>query len=137
MSAKLLTSRLAPPTSAPSTSSSAMSSRDVVRFHAAAIENAAAVGRVATKPLAQPLPDLRMRLSGLRRRRDTAGSNRPDRLIRDDQLRDLAGREPVEPFLDLSIQDGQRFVALALFQCFADADNRRQPMRRSRRRFSG
>src|SRR6188508_1195581 len=50
----------------------------VVGFHAAAVDHVALVGRAAAEPLAQPLPDVRVRLLRLDRRRGPAGADRPD-----------------------------------------------------------
>src|SRR5215218_8911238 len=73
---------------------------DVVGFDAAAVNHVAAIGRVAPEPLPQPLADVRMRLTGLRRGCVAAGPNRPDRFVRDDEIRDLLAGHPVEPGLN-------------------------------------
>ena len=59
-------------------------------------------------------------------RRVTAGADRPDRLVRHDQLGDLLGGQPVETVLQLPVEHGERLVRLALLERFADAHDRRQ-----------
>ena len=81
----------------------------------------------AAEPLPQPLPDVRVRLAGLRRRRGAPGADGPHRLVRDDERGDLLGGELIQPVLDLAIEHGERLVALALLERLADADDRRQP----------
>src|SRR5262245_53052294 len=61
---------------------------DVVGLDAATIQDVAEFGGLRSKPLAQPLPDVRVRLRGLRRRRVAAGADGPDRLVGDDQQPD-------------------------------------------------
>src|SRR5205807_1406172 len=91
-----------------------------------AVDDAAPLGRVAPEPLPQPRADVRVRLGGLRRRRVPARADRPDRLVGDDEARNLIAGEPVEPNLDLTIEDGERLVALALVERLADADDRNE-----------
>ena len=85
----------------------------------------AAVGHGAAEPLAQPAPDVRVRLLRLRRGRVPPGADRPDRLVGDDESGG-ARRQAIEAVLDLPIEHRERFVPLALLERLADADDRRQ-----------
>ena len=89
MAKKLLASRLAPPTSAPSTSGSRDQLGDVVWLHAAAVQHAATLGRVESEPLLQSLANVEVRLAGLRGRGVAAGADRPHRLVGQHHLRQL------------------------------------------------
>ena len=93
------TSRLAPPTSAPSTSGQRDQIPDVLGLDAAAIQDVAEFGRLRPEPLPQPLPDMRMRLGRLRRRGIATGPDRPDRLVGNDQQRHLSAVRPSSPCL--------------------------------------
>ena len=95
-------SRLAPPTRAPSTSGWAMIAGDVGRLDRAAVEDPHRVGRspaVAARPAAPRIaPHTSWASSGVA---DLAGADRPDRLVRDHDLGDLLGGEPVERAVEL------------------------------------
>ena len=82
------TVRLAPPTSAPSTSGESHQVLDVVGFHAAAVEDVA-LRRQPRAPnhCRSRAADVRVRLAGLRRRRVAAGADGPHRLVGDDERR--------------------------------------------------
>ena len=67
-----------------------------------------------------------VRFLGLRGGGHASGPDGPHRLVGDDEIGHLLGGESVEAILDLPIEDGERVVALALFERFADAHNRRQ-----------
>ena len=82
------TVRLAPPTSAPSTSCEGHQVLDVVGLHAAAVEH---VARRRPPPgrthRAKPRPDVRVRLAGLRRRGVAPGPDGPHRFVGDHERR--------------------------------------------------
>jgi hypothetical protein len=67
-----------------------------------------------------------VRFGRLRGRGIAAGADRPHRLIRDDELDELFGCDAVESVANLPIEHGERLVALALIERFADADDRRE-----------
>src|SRR5688572_1029641 len=96
----------------------------------------AVLGRVVSEPLAQPLPDVPMRLGRLRRRGGSAGADRPHRLVGDYQQCELLARQPIEPCLDLTIEYAERLAALALIERLADADDGREARRECGDRFS-
>ena len=110
---------------------------DVVRLHAAAVDDVALVRGRAAEPLPDARADVRVRLAGLFGRGVASGADRPHRLVGDDQRRDLIAGQPVEPGLDLPIEHGQRLLALALLERFADADDRRELRRRAPRSACG
>ena len=106
MSKNARTSRLAPPTSAPSTSGSWIELVDVVRLDAAAVDHVAVVAGVGAEPLAQPRADVGVRLARLLRRGVAAGADRPHRLVGQHQRRHLVPGEPVQAGLDLPVEHG-------------------------------
>ncbi len=69
MSVNARISRLAPPTSAPSTSGSSDQLVDVVGLHAAAVDDVAQVTAAPPNQRTQARPDVRMRVAGLLRGR--------------------------------------------------------------------
>ena len=73
-------------------------------FHAAAVDDVALVGGLGPEPLPQPLPDVGVRLGGLRRRGVAAGADGPHRLVGDHEQRQLLAGQPVEPLLDLAVE---------------------------------
>ena len=96
MSRKPLTSRLAPPTSAPSTSGEGDQRVDVVRLHAAAVDDVALVRGGGAEPLADAGADVRVGFAGLLGGRVPAGADGPHRLVGDDQRGDLIAGDAVE-----------------------------------------
>jgi hypothetical protein len=68
-----------------------------------------------------------MGLSGLRGGRRAPGADGPDRLVRQHDLRHLFGRDPVEPVLDLPVEDGERFSRSRSSSVSPMQDDRRQP----------
>ena len=63
---------------------------------------------------------------GLLRRGRTAGADRPDRLVGDDQALDLRGIEAGQRAAHLAADKGLRLARLVLFQRLAAADDRGQ-----------
>src|SRR5207237_1003050 len=96
---------------------------DIVRLHAPAVDDVAAIGRVAPEPLPEPRADVRVRLAGLRGGGIPSGADRPHWLVRHDEIGDLLGGQAIEAVLDLTIEDGERLIALALLERLADADD--------------
>ena len=85
-------SSAAPPTRAPSTSGSAEQLGGVAGLDRAAVEDPHLVGGRAAR--AQHVADERARLLGLLGGRDAAGADRPDRLVGDHDLGDVASARP-------------------------------------------
>src|SRR5438874_656286 len=59
---------------------------NVVRFHAAPVEDATAIRRLGAEPLPESPPDVRMRFLGLRGARVPAGADGPHRLVRQNEI---------------------------------------------------
>src|SRR3954452_23309373 len=98
---------------------------DVVRLDRAAVQDAYAVrGRVAVR-LADPVPERRADLLRVLRGRHLAGADRPDRLVRDDQPRDLLGREGRQRPVDLVEAVPDVLTGLPDLQPLAHAHDRR------------
>ena len=123
MARKSPATRLAPPTSAPSTSSTAKKLLGIGGLHRAAIEDADATpGRAEARR--QPLADEAVNLGHVGRRRRQPGADRPDRLIGDDEIADApSGSEPSSWRAD----DVAGAAGLALGARLADANNGDQP----------
>src|SRR6185295_11044404 len=97
----------------------------VARLHAAAVEDARAAPGLA-ELLEQEGPERGVRLGRRPRRRGAARADRPDRLVRDVDRRELAGRHVRERRGELAREHGVRRAGLALEQRLADADERTQ-----------
>src|SRR5258705_2490299 len=70
---------------------------NVFGLDAAPIDNPAELGRLRAEPLLQPLPDVPVRLGGLRGRRVATGADGPDRLVGGNELAELLGGGPRQP----------------------------------------
>jgi hypothetical protein len=104
-----------------------MSGVDVVRLDAAAVDHVAVLRGPGAEPLAQPRPDVGVRLAGLLRRGVPARADRPDRLVGEHERPDLVARQAVEGHADLPVQHRERLARLALLERLADADDRAEP----------
>src|SRR5437773_11789432 len=97
---------------------------DIIRLHAAAVEEADALRRrrrgAAADLAADGIVDL-LRLSG---RGGAAGADRPHRLVGDDASGELLGADVGEGRVDLPGNDGAGRFRLALLERLADADDR-------------
>src|ERR1041385_6329883 len=64
---------------------------------------------------------------GWGRRAGAPGPHPPRRLVGAHEPRELLAGEPLEPLLDLAVEDVERLLAVALVERLADADDRGQP----------
>ena len=78
---------------------------------------------ILTDRLAEVRPQRRVHLLRLRGRGDLAGADRPDGLIRDDDVRPVRGGEQLDGRVRLRAADLERLARLALLERLADAED--------------
>src|SRR6266542_1209073 len=107
---------------------------DVGCLDRAAVEDAHPVGQVRRigVPLRHPAAERADALLGIFGARRLARTDRPDRLVRDDDLVHLHRGEPVEGRVELRHRVRDVVTGLADVQALADAQDRRQPIGQGR-----
>ena len=95
----------------------------IVRTHAATVKNAGRLGAVFPKEFDDRLPDPKMRLTGLIRRRVAAGADRPDWLVRNLDVFYSIFLQPLQSVAQLACQDSSSQPLVSFAQGFSDAEN--------------
>ena len=102
--------------------------RGIRRLDASPVDDTAPFAGVLAKCLDQTRPDMGMCFLRLVGCGSATGADGPDGLVCDHQHRDPCLAETGQTGLELTIQDGQGLVRLALLQHLTDTHDRRQPV---------
>ena len=101
----------------------------VGRFAASAVQNGRVLGHLGTEPIDQHLSDAGVDLLGLVGSSCLAGSDGLDRLVSDDDLRHIGGRELGQHILDLLRHDFEMLPGFPLIQVLPDTQDHTEAFR--------